>query len=236
LRNIDMRFVCFGDIHMAFGAIARLAPELVAADVAILTGDLTNFGDPPDAVQIVEAVRRHCPTVLAVTGNLDMPTIIETFRDAGISLHGVGRRFGGLGVFGCGGSNITPMDTPTELEEGEITAVLERAHEAVADAPRRLMICHTPPYDTRLDRLVNGRPVGSPAVRAFIEARRPDIAVVGHIHEGRGVDHVGRTLVLNAGPLRDGGYVVVDDDGERIIAELRNWRRSVSSAEPGSRC
>src|SRR5207249_5010227 len=83
---------------------------------------------------------------------------------------------GDLGVFGCGGSNITPMDTPTEFDEDELRAVLERGHEAVADAPRRLMICHTPPFDTRLDRLVHGRPVGSPAVRAFIEARPPALA------------------------------------------------------------
>src|SRR5215475_7146293 len=51
-----------------------------------------------------------------------------------------------LGIFGCGGSNVTPMDTPTEFEEEELLAVLERGHAAVADAPRRLMICHTPPY------------------------------------------------------------------------------------------
>jgi len=222
-----MRFVCFGDIHMAFRAIARLGPVLADADVAILTGDLTNFGDPPDAAEVIEAVQQHCPVVLAVTGNLDMPTIIDALHERGISLHGVGRRFGDLGVFGCGGSNITPMDTPTELEESELTTVLERAHGAVADAPRRLMICHTPPYDTRLDRLVNGTPVGSPAVRAFIEAHSPDIAIVGHIHEGRGVDQVGATRVLNAGALRDGGYVVVDDDGTRITAELKSWRTSV---------
>jgi hypothetical protein len=86
------------------------------------------------------------------------------------------------------------------------------------------MICHTPPHATRLDRLMNGTPVGSPAVRTFIERRRPDVAVVGHIHEGRGIDQVGETLVLNAGALRDGGYVVVDDDGVRLRAELRNWR------------
>jgi putative hydrolase of the HAD superfamily len=54
------------------------------------------------------------------------------------------------------------MDTPTELEEHEIADGLERAHAAVGDAARRLMICHTPPYDTRLDRLVNGTPVGQP--------------------------------------------------------------------------
>jgi hypothetical protein len=219
-----VRLVCFGDIHMALRAIERMAPVLAQADVAILTGDLTNFGDPPDAFEVVAAVRSHCPTVWAVTGNLDMLWVIDAFRDAGISLHGEGRRIGDLGIFGCGGSNITPMDTPTELEEHELQAVLERAHATVADAPRRLMICHTPPYDTRLDRLVNGTPVGSPAVRDFIEARRPDVAVVGHIHEGRGVDRIGDTVVLNPGALRDGGYVVVDDDGASLHAELGSWR------------
>jgi len=222
--NRPVRLVCFGDIHMAFQAIERLGPILREVDYAILTGDLTHFGDPPDAFRVVEAVRQFCPSVLAVTGNLDMPWVIDAFQAEGISLHGAGRRLGDVGVFGCGGSNVTPMDTPTELEEEEIRKVLERAHDAVADAPRRLMVCHTPPYATRLDRLMDGRPVGSPAVRAFIEEQRPDVAVVGHIHEGRGVDRVGETIVLNAGALRDGGYVVVDDMPAGLVAELRNFR------------
>jgi hypothetical protein len=209
---------------MAFGAIERLGPALREVDAAILTGDLTFFGDRPEALRIVDAVRAHCPQVLAVTGNLDMPAVIDCFADRGISLHGTGRRFGDLGVFGCGGSNLTPMDTPTEFGEEELRRLLERAHATVADAPRRLMICHTPPHATRLDRLMNGTPVGSPAVRAFIERRRPDIAVVGHIHEGRGVDTVGATLVFNAGALRDGGYVLVEDDGAALRGELRSWR------------
>src|SRR6185295_6275811 len=209
---------------MAFRAIERLAAVLRDADCAILTGDLTHFGDPPDAFRVVDAVRAHCPNVLAVTGNLDMAWVIDAFRDAGISLHGEGRRLGRIGVFGCGGSNITPMDTPTELEDDEIARVLERGHATVADAPVRLMICHTPPYDTRLDRLVNGTPVGSPAVRAFVETHRPHVAVVGHIHEGRGVDRVGDTVVANGGALRDGGYVVVTDDAQGLRVELRNFR------------
>ena len=209
---------------MAFRAIERLGPILREADCAILTGDLTHFGDPPDAFRVVNAVRAHCPNVLAVTGNLDMPWVIDAFREQGISLHGEGRRFGSLGVFGCGGSNITPMDTPTELEEHELAAVLARAHAVVAGAPQRLMICHTPPYDTRLDRLRNGTPVGSPAVRAFIEQARPELAVVGHIHEGRGIDQVGDTTVVNPGALREGGYVVIEHDGDALRAELRNFR------------
>ena len=215
---------------MALGAIARLADELRSADLAIVTGDITNFGDPPDAFRVIDAVRVHCPTVLAVTGNLDMPWVIDALAADGISLHGCGRRFGTLGVFGCGGSNITPMDTPTELEEHELAAVLERAHADVADAPQRLMICHTPPYDTRLDRLRNGTPVGSPAVRAFIERTRPELCVVGHIHEGRGIDQVGDTTVVNPGALREGGYVVVDyDDATGTLQpELRRIRTGIS--------
>jgi len=220
-----MRLVCFGDVHMALRAVERLGDELAAADVAILTGDITNFGDPPDAARVIEAVRRRCPTVLAVTGNLDMPWVIDAFRAEGISLHGEGRRFGDLGVFGCGGSNVTPMDTPTELEEHELEATLEAGHAAVADAPCRLMICHTPPHDTAVDRLVNGTPVGSAAVRRFIERRAPDLAVVGHIHEGRGTDRVGTTTVVNPGALRDGGYAVLDYQGGRLSAALRRLPR-----------
>jgi Icc-related predicted phosphoesterase len=219
-----VRLVCFGDIHMAFRAIERVGPALRTADVAVLTGDLTNFGEPEDAWRVIDAVRAHCPRVWAVTGNLDMLWVIDTLRAQGVSLHGEGRLMGDLGVFGCGGSNITPMDTPTEFEEDELLAILERGHAAVADAPRRLMICHTPPYDTRVDRLMNGTPVGSAAVRRFIESRKPQICVVGHIHEGRGVDRVGETLVLNAGALRDGGYVVVEDDGRTLSADLRHVR------------
>jgi hypothetical protein len=225
-----VRLICLGDIHMSFRPIEQLGPVLREADCAILTGDLTNFGDPPDAFRVVEAVRESCPTVLAVTGNLDMPWVIEAFATSGISLHGEGRRLGPLGIFGCGGSNITPMDTPTELEEPELRAVLERGHAAVADAPCRLMICHTPPFDTRLDRLRNGTPVGSPAVRAFIETVQPDLAVVGHIHEGRGVDQLGATTVVNPGALREGGYAVVtyDPATNRLTPELRHLRAGIA--------
>ncbi len=209
---------------MAFRAIERMAPALRTADVALLTGDLTNFGEPEDAWRVIEAVRAHCPTVWAVTGNLDMLWVIDALREGGVSLHGEGRRVGDVGVFGCGGSNITPMDTPTEFEEDALRDILEQGLARVADAPRRLMICHTPPFDTRLDRLMNGTPVGSPAVRAFIETRAPHVCVVGHIHEGRGVDRVGDTLVLNAGALRDGGYVVVEDDGTTLHAALHSVR------------
>ena len=86
-RNRLVRLVCFGDIHMAFRAIERLGPTLRDADCAVLGGDLTHFGDPPDAFRVVDAVKQFCPNVLAVTGNLDMPWVIDAFRTAGMPEH-----------------------------------------------------------------------------------------------------------------------------------------------------
>jgi hypothetical protein len=65
-----VRLVCSGDVRMVLRAIERLGPALCEADYAILTGDLTHSGDPPDALRVVDAVRAHYPNVLAVTGNL----------------------------------------------------------------------------------------------------------------------------------------------------------------------
>src|SRR5262249_61328526 len=113
---------------MAFRAIERLAPALHTADVAILTGDLTNFGEPDDAFRVVDAVGTHCPTVWAVTGNLDMAWVIDALQARGVSLHGEGRRVGELGIFGCGGSYNTPQGPPDEVVEERLRAHLGSRH------------------------------------------------------------------------------------------------------------
>ncbi len=216
-----MRIVSFGDIHMALPTIERLAPELAQADLVILSGDLTNFGGRKDAEQVLMATQRHARSLLAVSGNLDRPEVIDLLCERGLSLHGESRRIGDLGIFGCGGSNLTPMHTPTELSEEELRTVLDRACSQVADAAHLLMVCHTPPANTATDRIHTGQHVGSPAVRAFIEAHQPAACITGHIHESAGIDRIGRTTVVNAGALRDGGYIVVSLDAAGLTVGLQ---------------
>ncbi len=217
----SMRIVSFGDIHMCLRNIERLGTELRTADLVILSGDLTNFGGRDEAERVLAATRSHAGALLALSGNLDQRDVIDFLQEQGISLHGQYRRIGALGIFGCGGSNLTPFRTPTELSDEEIGALLERAHAPVADAPQRLMVCHTPPAHTTTDRIRSGQHVGSPAVRAFIEAHQPDICITGHIHESAGIDHLGRTTVVNAGGFRDGGYIVVTVGPDGLAAELK---------------
>lgn len=84
-----------------------------------------------------------------------------------------------------------------------------------------VVIAHHPPVNTLLDLIPGGTHAGlpsdihagSPGIRAFIETERPLLAVSGHIHEGRAVDTLNGTTLVNPGPLCDGFYAVAEITG-----------------------
>jgi Icc-related predicted phosphoesterase len=215
-----MKIVSFGDVHMATSNLSRMGDVLRDTDLVIVSGDLTNFGGPKDAARVINAVREACPRVLALAGNLDRREVIPFLDEAGVGFHGRGLIVDGVAIFGCGGSNITPFKTPTEFTEEEIAQTLERGYAQVAGHRPLLMVCHTPPLETRCDRLMNGAAAGSIAARRFIEQYQPDVCISGHIHESAGIDQIGRTVVLNAGPFKGGGYIVVEADNGKLDARL----------------
>jgi len=215
-----MKIVSFGDVHMATRNLARMDSVMRDTDLVILSGDLTNFGGTADARKVIDEVRHACPQVLAVPGNLDQPEVFPFLEEQGIALHGKGIVLGGIGIFGCGGSNVTPFGTPSELTEDEIYDALRSGYQQVRDRRPLLMVCHTPPHDTRCDRIVGGKAAGSTAARRFIEEVQPDVCISGHIHESVGIDTLGPTTILNPGPFKGGGYIVVIGEGARLEARL----------------
>ncbi len=215
-----MKIVSISDVHMATRNLARMTEVWRDADLAIVAGDLTNFGGIEDARKVLDDVRACCKNVLAVPGNLDQPETFPYFEREGIALHGKGMVIDGVGFFGCGGSNLTPFKTPSEFTEDEIYAALEEGYAAVREVRPLIMVCHTPPLATNCDRIVSGKAVGSPAARRFIEEHQPEVCISGHIHESAAVDSIGKTAVLNAGPFKGGGYIVVDISGTNVDARL----------------
>ncbi|KPJ98879.1 MAG: hypothetical protein AMJ60_06825 [Desulfobacterales bacterium SG8_35] len=213
-----MRIIAFGDIHMDTGEAANI-PGINSADFIIITGDITNYGFKPDAEAVLNRLLAVNSSILGVAGNLDQPDVARYLEDIGISLHGSGRLVDGLGIMGMGGSNYTPFNTPYEFSEQELAAFLAAGFARIADAKDFLLVSHTPPVQTNTDRLANGNHVGSRAVRAFIEEKQPLLCLTGHIHESRGQDNIGRTLVLNPGMLKDGGYIeILYENGELSAA------------------
>jgi Icc-related predicted phosphoesterase len=187
----------------------------------VISGDLTNYHGKAEAKKVLESIKKYNKRLLAQYGNLDQPDVNEYLTGEGINLHGNGYVFGDVGVFGCGGSSPTPFNTPSEISEMDIKKYLTHGYGKVKDAKWKIMVCHTPPKDTVIDIVRSGIHVGSSTVRDFIVQYKPDVCISGHIHESRGTDKIGNTIVLNAGMFRDGWYIEIDIDKEDISAMLK---------------
>ena len=203
-----MRIIAVGDIHMNPGDVTSI-PGIDSADLFIITGDITNYGSSVDAETVLNRLRSINSSILGVAGNLDRPDVARYLEDGNMSLHGRGITVEDLGIMGLGGSNYTPFNTPYEFSEHELSVFLSAGFDQLAGAKNIMLVSHTPPVQTKTDRLANGNHVGSMAVRTFIEKKQPLVCLTGHIHESRGEDHIGRTLVLNPGMIKDGGYIEV---------------------------
>lgn len=216
-----MKIISFGDIHEDLNSLMLLKNELESADLVIVTGDLTNNNGRKEAERVIEEIMNYNENVLAQLGNMDQPEVNDYLTEKGINLHRNGFIIEDVGVFGVGGSNETPFNTPTEFSEEEIETFLLDGIDKVKDTTYKIMVPHMPPINTKLDIISAGVHVGSQSVRNFILKHKPDIALSGHIHEARGSDAIENTLAFNAGMFREGGYVVITKTPEGLSAELK---------------
>ena len=215
-----MRIIALGDIHEDPSDYARLEDEFRRSDLVLITGDLTNANSVAEAREIIEELRQYHDNVLAQIGNMDRLDVDDYLTSEGINLHGRGRVFGDVGVLGVGGSNFTPFSTPTELSEEEIKRIIEQGVPAVRPARTMVLVSHCPPYDTDLDLTRSGLHVGSPALREFILKEKPQVCICGHIHEAKGEQMLGSTRCVNPGPFFQGGYVIVEIEGDEVFLEI----------------
>jgi len=216
-----MRIISFGDIHEDTKNLVNLKDELRGADIVIISGDLTNYHGKVEAEKVIKSIREYNKNVFAQPGNLDQDEVNKYLSSEGINLHGNGFICGDIGIFGVGGSNSTPFNTPMELSEEAISGYLNAGYEKIKDAKIKIMVPHAPPFDTKMDLVSSGFHAGSKSVRDFIEQYKPDLCISGHIHEARGKDKLGDTILVNAGMFKEGGYIeAVYSDG-KITAEVK---------------
>lgn len=95
-----------------------------------------------------------------------------------------------------------------------------------ADPAHTIAVFHSPPFDSGLDTMHDGRAIGSRAVRNWLERHQVGLSLHGHVHEGpemsgRWQTRLGRTLAVNPGHSdRDLHAVTFDTDD--IAGTLRH--------------
>src|SRR6185295_7759448 len=96
-------------------------------------------------------------------------------------------------------AGIEPVPFRAVLSRPPIEADLEKL-ATLSDPAKTVYVVHTPPFATTLDRLHGGiTPIGSRALRAFIDRRQPPLTLHGHVHESPGVERLGKTVCVNPG-------------------------------------
>jgi Icc-related predicted phosphoesterase len=215
---MPIRVAYFVDVHGRFDAVPRALREIGDVDAIVIGGDITLAGSRDEAVRAIEAWRALAPRLLCVAGNWDSPEIDDCLVELGVSLDGRGLVLGDVGLFGVSAAPESSLHTPYELDEEELGLRIEQGFAAVRDSRVRILCAHAPPSGTACDRTQSGQHVGSTAVRAIVEREQIDLVLCGHIHEGRGIDEIGTTRVVNPGPAMAGHYALVEVDDSVIVS------------------
>lgn len=215
-----MRLLAFTDIHGAYDRVEQILSREQPFDGLIFGGDLTTRGTSREVTHALERFQSYQQPLFAVAGNMDSPSFDRLFDALDCGINGRGRMLQDIGIFGVSGSPPTPMQTPYEIPEDEIARRSELGYREVHAARVHIYVPHAPPFQTAVDRVRLGFHAGSTAVRQFIEQRAPDLVVCGHIHEGRGIDRIGTTQVVNCGPAGNGSYAAIHID-DTIHVDLR---------------
>ena len=215
-----MRLVCITDLHGRLAALERILADAGPADAVLLGGDLTTFGSPSDVERIVGVAQRRAATVLAVAGNCDSAAIDRRLGELGVGLHGRGIICETIGIHGL--SAIPPWKRGMyQLTEDELAAALQAGHAAIQGAAQHVLLAHVPPRGLKADHTFFWKHAGSTAVREFVDRAQPTVVLCGHIHEGRGIETLGRTTVANCGCAGHGDYAVAELNGETAQVTLR---------------
>jgi Icc-related predicted phosphoesterase len=208
-----VQIAVIGDVHDMQVRLTRVLERIASdpPDLALLVGDVgrdppwnepqreTEREDHDESIRrVVARVRSRlgCP-VAFVPGNHDLR---KTATDIdGCNCDGRIVEVAGLRIAGFGGAGPGRFGFPYEWDEPEADVALRALLDDAS--PPDILISHTPPARTGLDRTSRGEHVGSESVRRWTAIARPKLVVCGHIHEAWGVERIEGVPCLNAGAL-----------------------------------
>jgi uncharacterized protein len=209
-----MRLLVVSDFHGSIEAAHKTAAKAkkTEADAIIVCGDITHFGSVENAEKILAPLTALGLPVLFVAGNCDPSQLAEAQIKGAVNLHEQCHELGMVSFLGLGASPASRFYSWFEMSETKILNTLMQTADRCSEGRSLVVVSHTPPKGTKVDRAFSAIHAGSISLRTFIEKRKPNIVFCGHIHEAKGIDHIGDTIIVNPGPVRHGNCAIADLD------------------------
>lgn len=215
-------FVAFPDIHDKPTELKKIRHVLADVDVVLLPGDMTN-GNVENLHTILDMISNYNEQIYAVCGNMDTEQMNMWLSREMISIHRKHVLVDDLAILGCGGA--LPFYGKYVFSEEELAGFLADSLVGISENTPKILVSHQPPYGTEMD-LPSGfsEHVGSKSVREFIERVQPLICFTGHMHSCVGIDTIGKTQIINSGPIWESNqYAYAEvENGEVISLEIRD--------------
>ncbi|MCX7677905.1 MAG: metallophosphoesterase family protein [Spirochaetes bacterium] len=216
-----MTLTVLADIHGDEVCIEETADLIKKSDALVIAGDITAKGHRDEVERIIETAEKYTKNILAVHGNMDREDVRLFLEEKNYSLHGIGKMYKGVGFFGVGGSNITPIRTRCNYTEEEIAAVLEQGYKKIQVAQSKVLVSHVPPKGV-CDRTFLFTHGGSTAVRDFILSHQDvGLCLCGHVHEAHGLNFLNHARVLNVGSVKRGRFAHIELSRDVITVSER---------------
>ena len=223
-----MKILIFADIHGEFEKASKIlnTVKTEGIDLIISPGDFTDMFSIPEgfsqidiADMVLQKILSLGVPVFCVPGNHDPYDVIDLFNEYGVNLHAKVKTFKGIKFVGWGGAE-TPFNTLFEPTEQETKEELSKLEPKIKNQ-NFILVTHNPAFNTNLDKTMSGKHVGSKVIREFIEKNKPMLAVSAHIHESRGEDKIGETVLFYPGAMFEGYYGIVDIKEKKIKCETK---------------
>ncbi len=190
-----MRILHVSDIHCNTEKLVKVLKE-EDYELVAATGDFSCL----EAVRALEKATGH---VLAVTGNCDDPWIADELERRGMSIENKVKDVSNLLFAGVSGQSV------------------ETSVRLLNDKSFDILLSHYPPKGC-VDIAWSGVHIGLEEVRELVIRKEPILVLSGHVHESRGYCKLGNTLVVNAGPLMNGNYAIINiDNNKNVKVELK---------------
>lgn len=219
-----MIIVAFSDIHSCLDYLnpsSKVAEDIKNADIVLISGDITNFGDQDAAKEVFSSLRVYNDAVYAVPGNCDQSEVDQYLRQQNVNLNCNSIEYESCVIAGVGGLESCSRHKEVESTNEFFSICLGHVAEHKIDGKPLIFVSHFPPFNTVVDRTGMGKHAGMRIIREFIEDHQPLLSITGHIHEGVGIDKIGETTLVNPGSFRSGSYAVIEIEGRTVKAQIK---------------
>ncbi len=215
-----MKIVAVSDIHGSYLQVEKTLQK-ENPNILIIAGDITTKGNEIEFENAITSFQKFCKIIFAVCGNMDFPSSEKILEKLNCSINSNGKIVDYIGFFGVSASPHSFLKTPYEISENEILNRIKTGYRKIQNTKIKILISHTPPFNTKVDKIFNGQNVGSKNVRQFLENNSVDICICGHIHEASGKDKINKTEIVNCGIAKK-NYVVIEIKNESEFKIILN--------------